>query len=691
MSNSATFSTLFGLLEKYIVEVPKVQRDYAQGRVDETTNLVRKNLLLDIKAAILREEPPLDLNFVYGKVNKEGNFIPIDGQQRLTTLFLLYVYAYYTDEDKTPLLQKFTYETRKSSRDFLEQLVANRKKIFSSPNMPSYEIEDSEWFVSGWKHDPTIRSALVMLDDIRNTFVDICDLADRLSSEDYKPIVFKFLDIKDLGMEDSLYIKLNARGKPLTLLETFKARLLGNLKELRLSYKDEFEHLFDGKWTDFFWDGHKGDFDRMFLAFFGVLLRNHGIIYSDYSNWSNTFEFDKFDEELFSTTYHTLNYLSDNPSNTLARNLFFNALSKYCRYQDRVLFHSVTTYLNKTKGNDNGNFDQWLRILKNLTLNSQIDDVRSYKRAIESINNLANNCGDLLSYFADEGNVSGFSAEQIIEERVKARLIQGSSDYAHAIYEAEKHPYFSGQIRSALYYAKDSNDNYDLGIFNAYWEKISKLFEKTKPVHDNLLRQALLTIGDYTQSVGDYQTLSVNDPNEAESTPSMKRLFSDNEEIVQCLLDSIVANRDIGQQLKTKIAMSNVPQNDWRYCFIKYPELFKLMSAANLRLRKVNNEMLIVPNKSTRGYTHMVFLAALSEALKENDIKTSMEAERGTWAEHWMWIGNTEDAIYAKYKNGTFTIFCGMKDKDDDNEKLFSTETDNPIDEAAKYVVEELI
>ena len=77
--------------------------------------------------------------------------------------------------------------------------------------------------MSGWKHDPTIRSALVMLDDIRNTFVDICDLADRLSSEDYKPIVFKFLDIKDLGMEDSLYIKLNARGKPLTLLETFKA------------------------------------------------------------------------------------------------------------------------------------------------------------------------------------------------------------------------------------------------------------------------------------------------------------------------------------------------------------------------------------------------------------------------------------------------------------------------------------
>lgn len=85
----------------------------------------------------------------------------------------------------------------------------------------------------------------------------------------------------------------------------------------------------------------------------------------------------------------------------------------------------------------------------------------------------------------------------------------------------------------------------------------------------------------------------------------------------------------------------------------------------------------------------LAVLAAL--ALKEKNIKTSMEAERGTWAEHWMWIGNTEDAIYAKYKNGTFTIFRGIKYKDDDNEKLFSTGTDNPIDEATKFVVEELI
>ena len=44
--------------------------------------------------------------------------------------------------------------------------------------------------------------------------------------------------------------------------------------------------------------------------------------------------------------------------------------------------------------------------------------------------------------------MSGFSGEQATEERIKARLIQNSEDFAKAIFEAEKHPYFSGQIDS---------------------------------------------------------------------------------------------------------------------------------------------------------------------------------------------------------------------------------------------------
>ncbi|MDR1369061.1 MAG: DUF262 domain-containing protein, partial [Dysgonamonadaceae bacterium] len=114
-----TLNTLFDLLGNHKVEVPMLQRDYAQGRQDDHASMVRKNLLNDIRSAILGQTPPLDLNFVYGKTI-DGKFIPVDGQQRLTTLFLFHLYAFKDDDSKTDILIKFTYETRKSSRNFLK-------------------------------------------------------------------------------------------------------------------------------------------------------------------------------------------------------------------------------------------------------------------------------------------------------------------------------------------------------------------------------------------------------------------------------------------------------------------------------------------------------------------------------------------------------------------------------------------
>ncbi|HFU4420637.1 TPA: DUF262 domain-containing protein, partial [Streptococcus suis] len=80
---------LKSLLEQYRVVIPLIQRDYAQGRKDIRTTEVRKQLLKDINFSLLNfDEPPLDLNFIYGKSLNDA-FIPLDGQQRLTTLFLV--------------------------------------------------------------------------------------------------------------------------------------------------------------------------------------------------------------------------------------------------------------------------------------------------------------------------------------------------------------------------------------------------------------------------------------------------------------------------------------------------------------------------------------------------------------------------------------------------------------------------
>ncbi len=76
------------------VRIPKIQRDYAQGRSSEEE--IRKEFLGALHSALSLssddESLPLNLDFIYGNVegDEESRFLPLDGQQRLTALFLLH-------------------------------------------------------------------------------------------------------------------------------------------------------------------------------------------------------------------------------------------------------------------------------------------------------------------------------------------------------------------------------------------------------------------------------------------------------------------------------------------------------------------------------------------------------------------------------------------------------------------------
>ena len=106
------------------IEIPIIQRDYAQGRIGKEH--LRKRFLEQLKSALDSERITLD--FVYGNIeDKTDAFCPIDGQQRLTTLWLLHWYIAFRREELQKkevrdTLQKFTYETRISSREFCFQL-----------------------------------------------------------------------------------------------------------------------------------------------------------------------------------------------------------------------------------------------------------------------------------------------------------------------------------------------------------------------------------------------------------------------------------------------------------------------------------------------------------------------------------------------------------------------------------------
>jgi len=168
------FNTGFNIDEETVqlkkIAIPIIQRDYAQGRIDAEVNRIRTRFLNSLHQAIMTN--PITLDFVYGDINADGVMTPLDGQQRLTALFLLHWYAAKKENIAATeylFLGNFSYETRYSARDFCSFLI---KFNPSFTKKLSEEIVDQAWFPLDWKKDPTISSMLVMLDAIQDEFAE---------------------------------------------------------------------------------------------------------------------------------------------------------------------------------------------------------------------------------------------------------------------------------------------------------------------------------------------------------------------------------------------------------------------------------------------------------------------------------------------------------------------------------------
>jgi len=303
---------------KYIVfekiEIPMIQRDYAQGRENESDV---RNRFLDAIFESLTSEKELDLDFVYGSISESNKtFIPLDGQQRLTTLFLLYFYIGSKELKNNEefarlmgLLKKFTYETRVSSRRFCEKIV---KTKLGFKKDPKEEITNLSWFFKSYKKDPTVNSMLNMLNAIDERYTELgrCDLFEKLNK-----LQFNILPLNGFNLSEELYVKMNARGKQLTDFENFKADITKWMKDEYNLFKLDFQKIvyynnrempyylllsqkIDNDWTSFFWNitkeynieekDKKGNLifpdgkivDPLFLRFFYRYFLNKYIIYS---------------------------------------------------------------------------------------------------------------------------------------------------------------------------------------------------------------------------------------------------------------------------------------------------------------------------------------------------------------------------------------------------------------------------
>jgi len=555
-----TFYQIFSV-KGYTIEIPIIQRDYAQGRDTQKENQIRESFLNSIESHLAASKN-IDLDFVYGSLEDlDGNlskFVPLDGQQRLTTLFLLHWYLANRDDNYQEFTKhlisngrsRFTYKTRISSIDFCNALVIKNVdfKLLGSGgannNAPSIVIKDSAWYFNAWDHDPTVKSMLHMMDAIHAKFSNSQGYFAKLISAEKPIITFQFMNLENFNLTDDLYIKMNARGKLLTDFEIFKAWLQGFIEKKEWTFQKqdgrEWQYRIDQEWTDLFWQyavkGRKVtkiDIDTPMLNLFKSIgmyelagkmtIQSSDLTLSDKVKITrlneneeiSTMEYEKwscFTLDAITKCFRLFDHFTKEANQ---RNKLTGFVDNK-NFTERVSAYAYLLYVTDMPESDCAdtsiNLEVWMRIADNIVRNTIIDDQVDFVRAVQSLQKVwekvkqAHDSAKEWTRIAFAGmnvkDISFFKPEQCDEEIKKANLILKEPHWEKRLKMAEDHQYFFGQIGFLLDYAYSGNE-YDPEVFDTYANKAATLFSPMILEHnEHLLERGLLTKGDYLIGVG---------------------------------------------------------------------------------------------------------------------------------------------------------------------------------------------
>ncbi|MFM0375806.1 DUF262 domain-containing protein [Paraburkholderia strydomiana] len=613
-SSLVSFVTLFGRrigdLTIHEIEIPQIQRDYAQGRHTQTVRRIRENFIRSLRDALLPQGAPIDLDFIFGDVEGEGKFAPLDGQQRLTTLFLLHCYLAWrnnVDGTRKPYF-RFSYATRPGARDFCAFLVTCKPDFVGRV---SEWIKDHSDYLPTWRHDPTVQSMLTVLDTIDDLFgegsaPDFALAWQKLTDETDLAIRFHILPVKANGLTDSLYIKMNSRGKPLTDFENFKAHFEALLKAAGHEKAETFTQNVDTVWSDILWP-YRGDdslIDDEFLRYFRFVTEinawrsnvdfnddtrhddlaervysaqapraaeNVEFLFHAFDTWVNTDIRTEF-SKLFKR-------VADSEGDNEGALLLFNAFEKEgvdlfhacCRSYDTpswTLAHTLLLYgvlaHRIVEREDRSNR---LRLIRNLVEASR-DEIRTGER--NSMPRLLDEI-DAIVRGADLSRVVTFNQAQVGNEVAKAAMLCAAPHLETDLHAVEDHDLIRGGLVAF---------DLDPGRFGTRARTFVSLFDKTAQGW-KALTGALLTKGDYSRHdlrhsqhrMADFGA-PVNDEPWRELLRGKKgERVHPTLQPLMALLDDVAENKLTPSDMAQAYVKVPGTQKDWRYYFVKYAEM----------------------------------------------------------------------------------------------------------------------
>jgi hypothetical protein len=673
------------------VQIPVIQRDYAQGR--DSAREVREEFLDALHAALARDpgDPllPLNLDFVYGRSEGRAGFAPLDGQQRLTTLFLLHWYLAWHDGEYADFASfmregessRFGYAIRPSSREFFDALsgwVPAKTARVGSP--PAALIRDQNWFFEAWNDDPTIQAALTMLDAIHRRFCGTPGMYARLARAERPYVTLHLLDLERFALADDLYIKMNARGKPLTPFEHFKAQLEAHLATMPgtrayslhgrpTTLREYVSRQIDGDWTELFWHALEGKADLLDPSFMrlvhvvAIVTRDPGLasndkVLAELHDAATPLSFRRYQEAgcLDGAFAETLIAVLDAWSGTETgmhavlgdspyydeRTVFGAMLGGTRRwtYAWLVQFHAYAAFIRRHgREPDRRRFGDWMRIVANLARNSAFDNAGAFRLGLAAIDRLLPHASAILDHFATGTiDVRGFSGQQVDEERLKAALILRSDAWWERIGHAEQHGYFQGQIGFLLKFAgvldawkrhpsadwAPQDDDALRRNFDHYDARAFALFEDRglREFPDAVLERVLLSIGDYLLKADSNWSFGES----AGRDTSWKRLLRGNAAddgddakrrvMFQALLDRIDPDAEIAPQLAQIVEMTP-PTGDWREPFIRYPQMIGYCRMGLIRFHNENHIYLLRKQRMSGEHAELYTYHLYVSAVRE--------------------------------------------------------------------------
>src|SRR5690554_3241942 len=263
-----SLSQLFSTPNRRII-IPDFQRDYCWG--DKTHGEKHDTDVVSSFLDTLIEEYNSNHNsdVLLGKIDvyehPKNHIYLTDGQQRLTSLYLIVGMLYRQEQDeemkkrlKSCLLSDFEenedgkepylqYAVRESTLFFLRDLV---NEFFITKNsLRASDIPKQSWYFTEYDLDPSVISMLSALGSIESKLKNIGESFSRFVIDNVK---IQYYDVNDKKHGEERFVIINTTGKGLTASENIKPILLGNIN------KEEFANQWEERET-WFWKNRNKD------------------------------------------------------------------------------------------------------------------------------------------------------------------------------------------------------------------------------------------------------------------------------------------------------------------------------------------------------------------------------------------------------------------------------------------------